>query len=278
MPPTWRQTVVGAPLSLPPPNNPSEPSPLDASDFLQGPPQPQADIFLTTTTDSGVIATSGADQLDLPFLAAINRPRRHHRRQPLWASYLDYAAASSTPRTKFNSPPRAPSSSSTIHAYGLLQHQRRRLQVRCGTCTFRRRVRDRQLLRPNNMHCCSLVFCRHQRLYCPRIPHRRRFALWPPQHSHSRPPIAFYRTICRHQRSYHICDYYDVTAFRLERCTALFKDHPSRFHRTFLQDPTPSGSSTTLALSRSSSGVHTARLHRTPATDPRACNTTRQGA
>ena len=114
-------------------------------------------------------------------------PAPSSRRQLLGPSTSTILAAASlsTPRIELNSPSRTLPAPSMTSFYRLLQLQQ-----------------------------CP---------YCPRKPHRHRFAPRAPQLSHSRPPIAFYRTIGLHQRPYHILnEYQDATPSRLGRLTAPF--------------------------------------------------------
>ena len=121
---------------------------------------------------------------------------------------------SSSPREKLIPPPRAPQASPQAHHKGLLQRQRLRLHVRCGTRTFHRRARDPT---PSSIY--------HIKLLQPRLL---------PSHSSYRivreHPVltgscselsnAFCWTIIGLQSSYHIVrEHYDVNASRSERCS-----------------------------------------------------------
>ena len=70
------------------------------------------------TSDSGVIATAGADQLSLPLQAAVNYSRHS-------TTTISAAASLSTPRIELISPPRALPAPSTTNFYGLLRLRQR---------------------------------------------------------------------------------------------------------------------------------------------------------
>ena len=70
------------------------------------------------TSDSGVIATAGADQLSPPLHAAVNYFRHS-------TTTISAAASPSTPRIELISPPRPLPAPSTTNFYGLLRLQQR---------------------------------------------------------------------------------------------------------------------------------------------------------
>ena len=169
-----------------------------------------------------------------------SEPAPSSRSQLVWPSTpnISAAASPSTPRTGLISTPRTVPAPSMTNFYGFLRLQRRP--------------------------------------YCPRRPHRHRFALGAPRHRHSRPTIAFYRTIGLHQRFYHS----SANATTLSpRAWSTLPDHsPLAFSSDRSWSPYTIRSLNDPGLSRPSSSLQTARFHTTPPTNLRACNVTRQGA
>ena len=126
---------------------------------------------------------------------------------------------SSSQSKMLTSIPRAPQASPLAHFKGLLQRQRSHLHVRCGTRTFHRRVRyplpssayHIELLQRGLLQSCLLP---SQSPYCIVREHPTLTG------SCSELFNAFYWTIIRLQRSYHIFrKHHDVTVSRSERCS-----------------------------------------------------------
>ena len=121
---------------------------------------------------------------------------------------------SSSLRTKLTPSPREPQASPQTHFKGLLQRQRLRLYVRCGTRTFHRRVRDPTPSSTNHIELLQPRLRPSQSSY--------RFVREHPALSGSCSELfnAFYWTIIRLQRSYHIFrEHHDVTVSLSERCS-----------------------------------------------------------
>ena len=126
------------------------------------------------TSDSGVIANDGADQMSLPFQASVNY---------FGASTptISAAASPSTPRTGLISPPRTLPAPSTTNVYGLLRLQQR---------PYRPRKPHRHwfaLGAPQHHHCRPTILFHRTIGLSPaplphllRIPRRHRFRLGTP--------------------------------------------------------------------------------------------------
>ena len=120
---------------------------------------------------------------------------------------------SSSPRTKLTPSPREPQASPQAHFRGLLQRQRLRLHERCGTRTIQCRVRDPTPSSINHIELLQPRFLPSQSSYRNVREHPALTG------SCSELFNAFYWTIIRLQRSYHVFrEHHDVTVSRSERC------------------------------------------------------------
>ena len=121
---------------------------------------------------------------------------------------------SSSLRKMLTPTPRAPKASPLAHFKGLLQRQRLHLHVRCGTRTFHRRVRYPP---PSSTYHIELL---QPRLLPSQSPYR--IVREHPNLTGSCSELfnAFYWTIIRLQRSYHIFrEHHGATVSRSERCS-----------------------------------------------------------
>ena len=206
-----------------------------------------------------------------------------HRRL-LWTFYTDLSshradnyAASTRPTNRHDHRPRP----HPTHFYGLLHHHRPRLHAHRGKRTLHRHDHRRHILRPTTTDYDSLTAGRHNAFYRVVYDHHTTNG---PRSEPATPDITTTHCLSSdHRAPTALLPHRPRPTGRHRLAFGASQRTLSRpltpFHWTYIRTaPTPSGSSSTLTPSSSTSGLRTSRLHGTPTTDQRACDATRQGA